>query len=137
MLALIMDRKWWIVDVEDKVLGRFATKIANVLMGKHRPTYEPHKDEGDFVICVNIGKMRVTGGKENKKIYTRYSGWRGGLTQTLYKREKELHPERIIFHAVHGMMPKNKLNAKRLKRLKVYVGAEHPHKTQKPVKLEV
>lgn len=132
-----MERKWWLIDAEGKVLGRVATRITEVLMGKHKPGYLPYKDEGDYVICINAEKIVATGNKESGKIYTHYSGYRGGLTRTELARMRTLHPERILMHAVHGMLPKNRLNAPRLKRLKVYKGVSHPHSAQKLAKLEV
>lgn len=123
------------IDAEGKVLGRLAVQIADLLMGKSKPGYFPHKDEGDFVVCINASKVVVTGNKKTSKIYTRYSGYRGGLTKMNFERLHSAHPDRIISHAVHGMLPKNRLNACRLKRLKVYPDASHPHEAQKPVKL--
>lgn len=129
--------KWWLIDAENKILGRLATKIAQMLMGKNNPSYVPWKDEGDFVVCINVDKIRVTGNKEQAKVYTRYSGYPSGLKAIRLDRMRKEHPERIIQHAVSGMLPKNRLRKRRLKKLKVYAGPEHPHKSQNPVKLEV
>lgn len=129
--------RWWLIDAEGKTLGRLATYIARLLMGKYKPTYTPYIDEPNFVVCVNAEKVAVTGGKEQKKFYKRYSGYHGGLKLIRFDRMRAEHPERIIYHAVSGMLPKNKLRARRLKRLKIYAGPKHPHQAQSPVKLEV
>jgi large subunit ribosomal protein L13 len=131
-----MESNWWFVDAQDKVLGRLATKIARVLMGKHKATYLPWKDEGNFVICVNAEKIVVTGKKETDKSYKRFSGYPSGLKFIPLDRMRSEHPDRIIRHAVRGMLPKNRLRARRLKRLKIYAGPEHPHEAQSPVVLE-
>lgn len=128
--------RWWIIDARGKTLGRLATRIAKILMGKDKPTYVPWKEEGDFVICVNASQVVVTGKKETDKFYKRYSGYPSGLKLIRLDRMRKEHPERIIYHAVRGMLPKNKLRARRLKKLKVYSGKEHPHKAQSPVPLE-
>lgn len=130
-------RNWWIVDAKDYVLGRMSTQIAKKLSGRDKVTYTPHVDGGDFVIVINAEKVRVTGNKEDKKIYRKHSGYYTHLTETPLKEMRRLHPERIIQKAVKGMLPKNKLAARMLKRLKVYVGSEHPHTAQKPQVLEI
>jgi large subunit ribosomal protein L13 len=130
-------RKWWLVDARDQVLGRLATQIATILMGKHKPTYTPHIDEGDFVVAVNVDKIQLTGTKADSKMYYRHSLYPGGLKEISYKRMLERHPERILFFAVKNMLPKNKLRARRLKRLKLYASAIHPHQAQQPQVLEI
>ena len=129
-------RAWFIVDAEDKVLGRLAVEIANVLRGRNKPTYTPHVDDGDFVVVVNAEKVKLTGKKEQQKIYQRYSGYRGGLKKTPASVVRERHPERLIQLAVKGMMPKNTLNRHAYKRLKVYAGPDHPNEAQNPQVLE-
>jgi len=130
-----IDREWFVVDAEGKTLGRLATKIATVLRGKHKAIYTPSMDAGDFVIVVNADKIAVTGKKLQNKKYYRYSGYPGGLRETTLQRMLERHPERVIEHAVRGMLPKTKLGRKMIKKLKVYAGATHPHAAQKPREL--
>ncbi|MDP7422222.1 MAG: 50S ribosomal protein L13 [bacterium] len=132
-----VDRKWYVVDAENAILGRMATRVATVLMGKHKPTYSPHIDNGDFVIVINADKVRVTGKKELQKTYFRHTQYPGGGKHTAYKDMKEKHPERIVEHAVKGMLPKNKLGKAQYRKLKVYVGPGHPHEAQQPEKLEI
>lgn len=127
-----IDRKWYIVDAQDLVLGRLATQVARILRGKHRPQYTPHSDCGDHVIVINAEKVRVTGNKENDKIYHRHTGYVGGLKSISLAKQRETHPERIIEAAIKGMMPKGPLGRKMLKKLKVYAGSDHPHSAQKP-----
>ncbi len=133
----IETRKWWLVDARDQVLGRLATRIATILMGKSKPTYTPYLDEGDFIIVVNADKIRLTGRKSDAKMYYSHSFYPGGLKEVPFKRMLERHPERILFFAVKNMLPKNKLRPHRLKRLKLYASALHPHKAQKPQPLEI
>ncbi len=128
----VQRRAWRIVDADGLVLGRVAEKIANVLRGRDKPTYTPHLDTGDFVIVINAEKVRVTGKKETDKIYASYSGYRGGLKRTPLADVRAKHPERLIMKAVKGMLPKNRLAAKLLTKLKVYKGSEHPHGAQNP-----
>ena len=125
-------RGWRIVDAEGQVLGRLAVKIADVLRGRDKATFTPHLDTGDFVIVINADKVRVTGNKETDKEYQRYSGYRGGLKRIPLAEMRERHPDRLILSAVKGMLPKNKLGASLLTKLKVYAGSEHPHAVQKP-----
>jgi large subunit ribosomal protein L13 len=132
-----LEKKWWLVDAEGVVLGRLATRIADLLRGKTKAQYTPFFDTGDFVIVVNAGKIKLTGKKDSQKMYYRHSGYMGGLTEISYKRMIDTHPERVITHAVKGMLPKNKLNRKILKKLKVYAGSEHKHKAQKPEILKI
>jgi len=130
-------RNWYVVDATDKILGRFASQIARLLIGKHKATYTPHLDCGDFVIIVNADKFRVTGKKMSDKIYYRHSFHPGGLKKVHLGLMLKKFPERVIYHAVSGMLPKNKLRAPRLKRLKLYTSADHPHGSQSPTSIEV
>jgi len=125
-------RSWRIVDADGLVLGRVAEKIANALRGRDKPTYTPHLDAGDFVIVVNAEKVRLTGNKETDKEYQSYSGYRGGLKRIPLADVRAKHPERLIMKAVKGMLPKNRLAAKLLTKLKIYKGSEHPHTAQNP-----
>ncbi|MEP0847242.1 MAG: 50S ribosomal protein L13 [Phycisphaerae bacterium] len=123
---------WYVVDATDQVLGRLATRIATVLMGKHKPTYTPHVDTGDFVIVLNAGRVKVTGRKKDTVEYDRYSGHPGGRKVTTMRTTLERHPERVLEAAVRRMLPKNSLAAHMLKKLKVYSGGEHRHQAQLP-----
>jgi large subunit ribosomal protein L13 len=123
-------REWVVVDAADKPLGRLAAKVADVLRGKDKPTFTPHVDSGSFVVVVNAQKVKLTGRKEDQKIYQHYTGYRSGLKETPASVMRERHPERMIELAVRGMLPKNKLSRKILRHLKVYAGAEHPHAAQ-------
>jgi large subunit ribosomal protein L13 len=123
---------WYVIDAENKVLGRLATEIAQVLRGKFKPTYTPHMNGGDFVIVVNAAKVAVTRGREDKKIYYRHSQYPGGLKQETLRQALQKHPERVIERAVKGMLPHNHLGADMLRRLKVYGGPDHPHAAQQP-----
>lgn len=125
-------RNWYVVDATGKVLGRLASRIARVLIGKHRAQYTPHIDSGDFVVVINADKFRVTGKKMTDKIYYSHSMYPGGLKKISLELMLEKHPERVIYHAVSGMLPKNRLRARRLKRLKIYTDATHPHTAQSP-----
>jgi len=130
-------RIWYIVDAKDKVLGRMASKIAAVLIGKGKVIYSPHQDVGDEVIVINASKVKTTGNKVAYKIYNRYSAYPGGLKQETLATKMKKHPEYVIRHAVKGMLPKSKLGAKLLKKLKVYADENHPHKAQAPKPLVV
>ena len=130
-----IERNWYVVDAEDQVLGRMATRIASFLMGKEKPIYTNFLDTGDFVVVVNIDKIKLSGKKWDDKFYYSHSGYPGGLKQISAARLMEKHPDRVIKHAVKGMLPKNKLGRQMLKRLKVYTGPEHPHDAQKPENL--
>ncbi len=130
-------RRWVVIDASTAPLGRVATEIAKYLIGKYKPTYTPHVDGGDYVIVVNADKVVVTGDKELQKIYYRHSGFPGGIRDARLEEVREKFPERIIEAAVKGMLPKNKLSADRLQRLKIFVGEEHAHAAQKPEKVEV
>ncbi len=125
-------KRWYIVDAEGQTLGRLATVIAATLRGKTKPTFAPHMDMGDYVIVINAEKVAVTGKKEIQKEYFRHSGYPGGLRRQNLKEVRAAHPERIIQGAVRGMLPKNVLGEQQLRKLKVYVGPEHPHAQQKP-----
>ncbi len=132
-----VDRKWYIVDAAGKTLGRLCSKIAFKLQGKDKPNYTPHVDNGDFIIVINAEKIKVTGNKLEDKIYYHHSGYIGGLKEISLKKLLQTYPERVIFHAVKGMLPKSRLGRKMLKKLKVYAGPDHPHKAQKPIPLEI
>lgn len=125
-------RNWYVVDATDQILGRLSVRIANVLRGRQSATYTPHVDTGDFVVVINADKIRVTGKKEEQKDYMFYSGYMGGDKKRKLSDFRESRPEFIIQHAVKGMLPKNRLASKMLKRLKVYGGSEHPHEAQEP-----
>ncbi|HSL92784.1 MAG TPA: 50S ribosomal protein L13 [Candidatus Limnocylindrales bacterium] len=128
---------WYVVDAKDKVLGRLATKVAEVLRGKHKPTFTPNADIGDFVIVVNAEKVKLTGKKKTEKTYYRHTGYMGGLKSTTPEKVLAKHPERLVEWAVRGMLPKTRLGDRLLTKLKVYAGPEHPHKAQLPQALAV
>jgi len=132
-----LQKDWYVVDLEDKVLGRMATEIARVLRGKHKAIYTPSVDTGDFVIVLNAEKVRLTGNKLSQKMYHRHSGYTGGLTSISAGKMLEKTPEELIKKAVKGMLPKNKLGRQMFKKLKVYCGADHPHQAQQPKELQV
>ena len=134
---LEVEREWLVIDAEDQVLGRVAAKAAMLLKGKHKPQYTPHVDTGDFVIIINADKIRVTGTKASSQEYYRHSGYPGGLKCETFAEAMQKHPERVIEHAVKGMLPKNTLGRAMGKKLKVYTGSEHPHAAQKPRKIEL
>ena len=129
-------QKWWLVDAEDQVVGRLAVQLARILMGKHRPTYTPHVDTGDFVVVVNAEKVRFTGKKWETKQYEHYTGYPSGRRLETAEHLRQRKPEEILRHAVRLMLPKNKLATKMLKKLKVCAGSEHPHHAQQPEVLE-
>jgi large subunit ribosomal protein L13 len=130
-------RDWFVIDAENEVLGRLASRAATVLRGKHKPVYTPHTDTGDFVIVINAEKVKLTGQKLDDKMYIRHSEYPGGLRQMPYRRLLEIHPERAIERAVKGMLPHTSLGRSQLRKLKVYKGATHPHASQKPQPLDV
>ena len=130
-----LDRQWHLIDAEDAVLGRIASKAAKILMGKHKPTYTPFLDTGDHVIVVNAAKVRLTGNKEEQKLYRRHSGYPGGLTETQARKVRATRPTRMVEEAVQGMLPKSKLGKQMYRKLQVYAGPTHPHQAQKPVQL--
>lgn len=132
-----VERRWYVVDADDRVLGRLATEIARVLRGKHKPSYTPHVDGGDFVIVVNAQKVRLTGRKREQKAYYRHTGYPGGIRSVTAGRLLETAPERVIEAAVRGMLPKNRLGRQMFRKLKVYAGPEHPHAAQQPEPLEI
>ncbi|HSP69098.1 MAG TPA: 50S ribosomal protein L13 [Bryobacteraceae bacterium] len=128
-------RQWHLIDAEEAVLGRIATKAARILMGKHKPSYTPFLDTGDHVIVVNAAKVKLTGHKEEQKLYRRHSGYPGGLTETSARKVRETRPVRMVEEAVQGMLPKSKLGKQMYRKLQVYAGPKHPHEAQKPVVL--
>lgn len=132
-----VQRQWYVVDAEGKTLGRLATTVAATLRGKHKPTFTPHIDTGDFVVVVNADKVKVTGNKETQKFYYRHSNYPGGLKSESLKDLRQRHPDRIIENAVKGMLPRTALGKQQLTKLKIYAGAEHPHTAQNPVALEL
>lgn len=130
-------KKWYVIDAEGVTLGRLASEVASILRGKNKPQYAPNVDMGDYVIIVNAEKVAVTGKKLEQKMYRRHSGWVGGLKEVRMDKMLATHPERVLEHAVKGMLPKNALGRKMFSKLHVYAGAEHPHAAQKPETLEV
>ncbi len=131
-----IDRRWYVIDATDLVLGRLATRVAHLLRGKHKPTFAPHMDMGDHVIVVNAAKVRLTGAKADQSMYHRHSGYPGGLKSISFGRLLETRPERLVEQAVRGMLPKNTIGRAQILKLKVYAGPDHPHAAQKPQKLE-
>jgi large subunit ribosomal protein L13 len=125
-------RNWYLVDAQGKVLGRLASRIAMVLRGKTKPVFTPHTDTGDFVVVVNAAQVQLTGRKLDNKIYYRHSGYIGGLKEISARRQLQKKPEEVLRHAVRGMLPKNSLGRKLLKKLKIYAGGAHPHQAQQP-----
>ncbi len=132
-----IEQAWYLVDAEGRTLGRLATQIADVLRGKGKPQYTPHVDTGDFVVVVNAEKVRVTGNKLEQKVYYRHSGYPGGLRERTLAEQLARRPEEVLRRAVRGMLPKNRLAAAQLRKLRIYAGPEHPHAAQNPVTLEV
>jgi large subunit ribosomal protein L13 len=130
-----IERQWHLIDAEGAVLGRIASQAARILMGKHKPTYTPFLDTGDHVIVVNAAKVRLTGQKEEQKLYRRHSGYPGGLTETQARTVRQTRPERMVEEAVQGMLPKTKLGKQMYRKLQVYAGPKHPHQAQKPAQL--
>ncbi len=132
-----VEKKWYVVDADGMVVGRLASRVAAILRGKHKPTYTPHVDTGDYVIIVNAEKVRFTGKKLEQKVYYHHTGYPGGLRKFTAKEIMMKHPERIIISAIKGMMPKNRLGRQQIKKLKVYCGPDHPHAAQKPEPLNL
>ena len=132
-----IDKKWYVVDASGQTLGRFASEIAKILIGKNKTTFTPGVDTGDYVIVINAEKIEVTGKKESQKMYRRHTGYIGGLKEVVYKDMMAKHPDRIITAAVKGMLPKNKLGRHMLSKMKVYAGSEHNHQAQNPEVLEL
>jgi len=130
-----IERHWHLIDAEEAVLGRIATTAARLLMGKHKTSYTPFLDTGDHVIVVNAAKVKLTGHKEEQKLYRRHSGYPGGLTETSARKVRETRPVRLVEEAVQGMLPKSKLGKQMYRKLQVYAGPKHPHEAQKPVVL--
>ncbi len=131
-----VDKKWYLVDASGQTLGRVASRIAHVLRGKHKPVFTPNADCGDFVVVINADKVKVTGKRQELKTYFHYTGSPGGAVVDSYKQLMKTKPERVLEHAVKGMIPHNRLGARVIKKLKVYKGAEHPHAAQKPEPLK-
>ena len=132
-----IQREWFLVDAEGQTLGRLASRIAQILRGKHKPIFSPHNDSGDFVIVINADKIHVTGKKMDQKMYYRHSGYMGGLKERTLREQLRRHPDEVITKAVKGMLPRNRLGRKIIKKLKVYAGPEHPHQAQHPKALEL
>jgi large subunit ribosomal protein L13 len=132
-----INKKWWLADAQGQTLGRFSSKIAQIIRGKHKVDFTPHMDMGDFVIVVNAEKIKLSGSKENDKVYFRHTGYPGGGKETKYKEMIQKYPERIVEKAVKGMLPHNRLGRKILLNLKVYKGLEHPHLAQQPEPLKI
>ena len=130
-----IQRQWHVIDAEEAVLGRIASKAAKILMGKHKPSYTPYIDTGDHVIVVNAAKVKLTGNKEEQKLYRRHSGYPGGLTETSARKVRAARPTRMVEEAVQGMLPKSKMGKQMYRKLQVYAGPTHPHQAQKPVAL--
>jgi large subunit ribosomal protein L13 len=132
-----VEQGWYVVDAQGKVLGRLATQIASRLRGKHKPEYTPHVDTGDYLVVVNASKIRVTGRKAERKTYYRHTGYPGGIRETNFAKVQATRPERVLQHAVKGMLPKGPLGYAMLRKLKVYAGDKHPHSAQQPKTLEI
>jgi large subunit ribosomal protein L13 len=135
--SALADTRWHIIDAGGRVLGRIATEAARLLQGKHKATYTPFIDTGDHVVIVNAGKVKLTGRKEDQKIYRQHSGYEGGLKEVRARVVREKKPTRMVEEAVHGMLPKTKMGEAMYRKLKVYAGPDHPHAAQKPIKREV
>lgn len=132
-----VQRDWYVVDASGETLGRLASKVARILRGKHKPIYSPSVDTGDYVVVVNAEKIHVTGRKLDQKVYHRHSGYPGGIKEISLREMSEQDPTWVIEHAVRGMLPRNRLSRKMVKKLKVYAGPEHPHRAQQPEPLEL
>ena len=132
-----ISRAWHVIDANDVVLGRLATRAAMLLMGKHKPIYAPSIDTGDHVVIINAAKVKMTGGKENQKMYRRHTGYPGGLIETGARKMRETRPERMLELAISGMLPKTKLGKQMYRKLNVYAGNNHPHQAQKPVAMTI
>ena len=132
-----LNKGWLLVDASDKTLGRLSTNIATILMGKNKPEYTPHNDVGDYVVVINAEKIKITGNKNEQKMYYRHTGYPGGIKSQNFNDLIASYPDRIITSAVKGMLPKNKLSNSVIKKLKVYKGESHPHTAQNPIKLEI
>ena len=132
-----IEKKWYLIDANEKVLGRLASEIASILRGKNKPIFTPHMDAGDYVVVINANKVILTGGKMEKKMYYHHSGYVGGLKKTTAKEMLSKKPENLIKFAVKGMLPKNSLGRRQLTKLKIYAGQDYPHQAQQPEKLEI
>jgi len=132
-----VDKKWYLIDAENRILGRLASQIAIRLRGKHKPIFTPHADTGDFIVVINADKVALTGSKWDNKIYYRHTGYMGGIKQISAKKLLEKKPAEVLRLAVQRMLPKNSLGRKQLKKLKIYIGSDHPHQAQKPEVLEI
>jgi large subunit ribosomal protein L13 len=132
-----LDKKWYLVDAENKVLGRLASQIASRLRGKHKAVFTPHADTGDFIVVINAEKVTITGSKATNKVYYRHTGYVGGLKEITAEKLLAKKPAEVLRLAVKGMLPKNSLGRRQLRKLKIYAGSEHPHEAQKPEKLEI
>jgi len=132
-----LQQEWFVVDAKDKILGRLATQIAMVLMGKHKPIYTPFLDTGDFVVVLNADKIKLTGKKAEKKFFKRFSGYPGGQREVPYAEEMAKHPDVVVLHAVKSMLPRGTLGRQQITKLKVYKGTDHPHQAQKCKPLEI
>ena len=132
-----IEKSWWIADADSQILGRLASKVAQIIRGKHKVNYVPHMDNGDCVVVINAEKIMVTGKKEEKKAYFRHTGYAGGVKTTALSQMRRIYPERIIENAVKGMLPHNRLGRRMFKHLKVYAGPDHPHIAQSPKVLEI
>ena len=132
-----IEKNWWIADADSQILGRLASKVAQIIRGKHKVNYVPHLDNGDCVVVINAEKIMVTGKKEDKKSYFRHTGYAGGVKTTTLSHMRRTYPERIVENAIKGMLPHNKLGRRMLKHLKVYAGSDHPHSAQSPKVLEI
>ena len=130
-------RDWYVVDATDKVLGRLAAEVSRRLRGKHKPEFTPHVDAGDYIVVVNVEKLRVTGNKANDKKYFRHSTYPGGIYETNFTKLQQRHPDRVLKLAVKGMLPKGRLGYAMIKKLKIYAGSTHPHSAQQPKALEI
>ena len=131
------NKNWYVIDATDVVLGRLASKVAHILKGKHKPQYQPHTDEGDYIIVINAGKIKVTGNKETDKVYFKHTGYPGGGSEISLAEMRRTKPHRILENAVKGMLPHNRLGRSIFSHLKVYSGPDHPHSAQKPKTLEI
>lgn len=132
-----VERRWVVIDANGAILGRLATQVANILRGKDKPQFTPNTDTGDFVVVINAEKVQLSGNKSQKKEYWSYSGYLGGLKTESFQAAMEKHPERVIEHAVRGMLPKTRLGRKQFSKLKVYAGPQHPHAAQNPVAISL
>lgn len=130
-------RNWYVVDAKDKILGRLSTEIATRLRGKNKPDYTPHVDNGDFIVVINVDKIKTSGNKQNDKKYYRHSGYPGGIKEVSLRELQSKKPNEVLYRSVRGMLPKNRLSRAQLKKLKIYAGPEHPHKAQQPAVLDI